>query len=53
MYVKENRSINLSSFKTVDQKMSEKTLYRDLQDLVAKGILKEVGKKKGRKYELG
>ena len=53
MYVKENRSINLSSFKTVVQKMSEKTLYRDLQDLVAKGILKEVGKKKGRKYELG
>ena len=52
IYVKENRSINLSSFKTVVQKMSEKTLYRDLQDLVAKGILKEVGKKKGRKYEL-
>ena len=33
--------------------MSEKTLYRGLQDLVTKGILKEVGKKKGRKYELG
>jgi len=53
MYVKEKGKINLSSFKTVVQKMSEKTLYRDLQDLVAKGILKEVGKKKGRKYELG
>ena len=45
--------MKLPPFKTVDQKMSEKTLYRDLQDLVAKGILKEVGKKKGRKYELG
>jgi len=52
MYVKEKGSINLSSFKTVVQKMSEKTLYRDLQDLVDKGILKEIGKKKGRKYEL-
>jgi ATP-dependent DNA helicase RecG len=30
----------------------EKTLYRDLQDLVDKNILKEIGEKKGRKYEL-
>jgi ATP-dependent DNA helicase RecG len=52
IYVKEKRSINLSSFKTLIQKISKKTLYRDLQDLVDKGILKEIGKKKGRKYEL-
>ncbi len=52
IYVKEKRSINLSSFKTLIQKISEKTLYRDLQDLVGKGIFKEIGKKKGRKYEL-
>ena len=32
--------------------VSEKTLYRDLQDLVGKNILKEIGEKKGRKYEL-
>lgn len=52
MYVKEKNSINLSSFKTVISEVSEKTLYRDLQDLVSKGILKEIGEKKGRKYEL-
>lgn len=52
IYVKEKRIINLSSFKTLIQKISEKTLYRDLQDLVDKGIFKEIGKKKGRKYEL-
>jgi predicted HTH transcriptional regulator len=37
----------------VDRGFSEKTLYRDLQDLVNKGVLQELGKKKGRKYELG
>jgi len=52
MYVKEKNSINLSSFKTIVSEVSEKTLYRDLQELVNKGILKELGEKKGRKYEL-
>jgi len=52
MYVKEKNSINLSSFKTIVSEVSEKTLYRDLQELVSKGILKELGEKKGRKYEL-
>jgi ATP-dependent DNA helicase RecG len=52
MYVKEKSSINLSSFKTIVAEVSEKTLYRDLQELVSKGILKELGEKKGRKYEL-
>jgi len=54
MYVKEKKSINLSSFMSVaaNFSVSEKTLYRDLQGLVSKGILKEVGEKKGRKYEL-
>ena len=52
MYVKEKKSINLSSFKTIVSEVSEKTLYRDLQDLVSKGILKEFGEKKGRRYEL-
>lgn len=52
MYVKEKKSINLSSFKTIVSEVSEKTLYRDLQELVSKGILKELGEKKGRKYEL-
>ena len=52
MYAKEKKSINLSSFKTIVSEVSEKTLYRDLQELVNKGILKEFGEKKGRKYEL-
>ena len=52
MYVKENKSITLSSFKTVTSGVSEKTLYRDLQELVKKEILKEFGEKKGRRYEL-
>jgi len=52
MYVKEKNSINLSSFKAIVSGVSEKTLYRDLQELVSKGILKEIGEKKGRKYEL-
>jgi len=52
MYVKEKKSINLSFFKTIVSEVSEKTLYRDLQELVSKGILKELGEKKGRKYEL-
>jgi len=52
MYVKESGSINLSSFKNLVGGISEKTLYRDLQDLVNRSILKEIGKKKGRRYEL-
>ena len=52
MYVKEKGSINLSSFKTIVPEVSEKTLYRDLQELVSKGVLKELGEKKGRRYEL-
>ena len=51
-HIKENKIINLSSYKALIKNVSEKTLYRDLQDLVAKNILKGIGKKKGRKYEL-
>lgn len=52
MYVKRKGPINLSSLKTLVPEVSEKTLYRDLQDLVNKKVLKELGKKKGRRYEL-
>jgi len=52
MHVKEKGSINLSAFKTIVPAVSEKTLYRDLQELVSKGLLKEHGKKKWRRYEL-
>ena len=51
-HIKENKIINLSSYKVLIENISEKTLYRDLQDLVDKNILKEIGKKRGRKYEL-
>ncbi len=39
-------------FKNIVHEVSEKTLYRDLQNLVNKRVLKELGEKKGRKYEL-
>ncbi|MBC8389431.1 MAG: putative DNA binding domain-containing protein [Actinobacteria bacterium] len=51
-YIKERGDINLSNFKKLIQNVSEKTLYRDLQELVSKKILREIGEKKGRKYEL-
>jgi len=52
MYVKEKGSINVSSFKIIVPNISKKTLYRDLQDLVGKNILKGIGEKKGRTYGL-
>jgi len=52
MYVKEKSSINLSSFRNLVPEVSKKTLYRDLQDLVRKDILTELGAKRGRRYEL-
>jgi len=45
-------SINLASFKELAPEVSEKTLYRDLQNLVERGILEEFGEKKGRKYQI-
>jgi len=53
MYVKQQGNITISAFENLVQDVSEKTLYRDLQDLVDKSILREVGKKKGRRYKLG
>ena len=52
MYVKEKGYITLSLFAEIITNVSRKTLYRDLQHLVESGILREVGKKKGRRYEL-
>lgn len=52
MQVKEIGSIRLSDLKSLAPEVSDKTLYRDLQDLVKEGVLKAVGKKKGRRYEL-
>jgi len=42
----------MSAFKALILEVAEKTLYRDLRELVNKNVLKQVGEKKGRKYEL-
>lgn len=52
LFVKKEKKINISDYKKLVPNFSEKTLYRDLQDLAKKGLLKEVGKKKGRIYEI-
>lgn len=52
MYVKINKFIDLSTYKKLTEKVSEKTLYRDLNDLVKKKVFKSVGEKKGRTYEI-
>jgi len=51
-FIKKHKTARLSSLKEVVPYVSEKTLYRDLQDLVRKGIIKQVGKKRGSKYVL-
>ncbi|HLD49974.1 MAG TPA: ATP-binding protein [bacterium] len=51
-YAKENSSISLSTLKKAFPDITEKTLYRDLQGLVAKKIFKETGEKRGRKYQI-
>jgi len=50
-YINEKKSINLLVFKSLVPEVSDKTLYRDLQDLVKGGLLKAIGEKKGRRYE--
>ena len=52
LYLKNHKDINIMNFKSIVPEFSEKTLYRDLQDLVNKGILKGLGSKKGRFYKL-
>lgn len=48
--VREKRSIGLSDLQEIYDEITRKTLYRDLQSLVDKGILKAHGDRKGRKY---
>lgn len=48
--VKEKGLIGLADFKTVYPSVTERTLNRDLQILVDKGVLKPKGEKRGRKY---
>ena len=50
LYVRERGEIALSAFKSLAPDVSDKTLYRDLRDLVDKGILEKVGEKKASHY---
>ena len=52
MYMKKEGTINLSSYKELVQDVNEKTLYRDLINLVDRGTIRSIGEKKGRKYVL-
>jgi len=50
--MKEKAEITLSDTRKIFDRVTEKTLYRDLQELVSKGILEQFGEKKGRTYRL-
>lgn len=50
--VKQRREIALSDLQEIYENITRKTLYRDLQVLVNKRILKARGDRKGRKYSL-
>jgi len=52
LFIKKEKCINILFYKKIIPNFSEKTLYRDLQDLINRGLLKEVGEKKGRKNEI-
>lgn len=50
--IRKEGTITLSKYKDLVPGVGQKTLYRDLQDLVDRDIIKPVGEKKGRRYEL-
>ena len=50
--IKEKKNISLSDLQLVYEEITRRTLYRDLQRLVDKGIIKAHGDRKGRKYSL-
>lgn len=52
LQIREEGIITLSKYKELAPEVSEKTLYRDLKDLVERDIIRPVGEKKGRLYEL-
>jgi len=49
-FIKQYGMITLRDFKKILHKVAERTLRKDLGDLVKVGIIKPVGEKKGRKY---
>jgi ATP-dependent DNA helicase RecG len=50
-YVKEKGKITNSDYQKINE-ISDRTSSRDLEDLVAKGVLKKVGDKKSTSYEI-
>ena len=51
-FARENGGITAVEYAAIAPEVSEKTRYRDLLDLVHRGLLEAVGAKKGRKYVL-
>ncbi len=52
-HLKENKEAKISDFYSLFSEISSKTIQRDLQDLVAKSILKKEGEKRWTTYYLG
>jgi predicted HTH transcriptional regulator len=52
MLIKEKGVIGLSDLQAIFPGINRRTLYRDLQAIVDKGILKAQGERKGRRYSL-
>lgn len=49
-YIKQSGMIMLRDFKRISPIVAERTLRKDLDDLVKIGLIKPVGEKKGRRY---
>ena len=49
-FIKQYGMIALRGFKKISPQVAERTLRKDLGDLVKMGIIKPLGEKKGRKY---
>lgn len=51
-YVIKNSKITNQEYKEINNISSNKTAFRDLNELVSKGVLEPIGEKKGRYYTL-
>ncbi|MCK4433731.1 MAG: hypothetical protein KAV48_07330 [Methanomicrobia archaeon] len=50
-YAKKYGKITNREYRNLFPRITDKTVYRDLQDMVKKGLIKPIGIKKGRYYE--
>jgi Predicted transcriptional regulator containing an HTH domain and an uncharacterized domain shared with the mammalian protein Schlafen len=51
-YIQDHGSLTMSDFLRISPGINERTLRRYLADLVDKKLIKAIGEKKGRRYEL-